>query len=64
MSKKPFGGLFDLNRDGRESLSEQWLAYRMSNGAMPTAHLPKFVEDAFQSSISTPSINPKNRTKK
>jgi len=22
----PFGGLFDWNRDGKESLSEQWLA--------------------------------------
>lgn len=25
----PFGGLFDFNRDGRESSSEQWLAYKI-----------------------------------
>lgn len=26
----PFGGMFDINRDGKESLAEQWLAYQVS----------------------------------
>ncbi len=42
MSKKgsfwdnPFGGLFDFNRDGKEDLGEQWLAYKMFEEATKT----------------------------
>ena len=25
----PFGGFFDWNRDGKEGLGEQWLAYQI-----------------------------------
>lgn len=54
MSKKPFGGLFDFNHDGRESLFEQFTAYHLSDGAMPTNHLPKQIADAFRASIPKP----------
>lgn len=54
MSKKPFGGLFDFNHDGQESLFEQFTAYHLSDGAMPTDHLPKWIADAFRSSIHKP----------
>lgn len=54
MSKKPFGGLFDFNHDGQESLFEQFTAYHLSDGAMPTDHLPKWLADAFRASIPKP----------
>lgn len=28
-NNNPFGGFFDWNRDGKEGLGEQWLAYQI-----------------------------------
>lgn len=49
---KPFGGLFDINGDGKEDLGEQWIAFKMFEEATKDddATLDDF-GDAFDSDL-------------